>query len=184
MTTLQNKGASVSRMSLLLTLIYCITDAFQQYSKVAASITTTATTVSSNDSAVRFLILGDWGKSSDGGSGGPDSGPEGGGGHGPEGGGGPHKLLPVLPVQQHSSTSSSSKITVQKEASYQENVAAAMGAYAAETRPQFLITVGDNFYDDGVSSTTDSLWSSLWSNVYLDPYPYLKVPWYPVLGNQ
>lgn len=67
---------------------------------------------------------------------------------------------------------------------YQVAIATAMGEYARSTQypPQFVIAVGDNFYTKGVTSTTDSLWTSLWSDIYLI-YSGLAVPWYPVLGN-
>ena len=67
---------------------------------------------------------------------------------------------------------------------YQMQVATAMGIYAASAYPQpsFLIALGDNFYDDGVQSSTDSLWNSLWKDVYLG-YKGLNIPWYPVFGN-
>lgn len=50
-------------------------------------------------------------------------------------------------------------------------------------KPSYIIALGDNFYDDGVSSATDALWTSLWKNVYITNYSDLNVPWYPVLGN-
>jgi acid phosphatase len=41
--------------------------------------------------------------------------------------------------------------------------------------------VGDNFYDDGVTSTTDDHWQKSFENVYTAPS--LQVPWYAILGN-
>ena len=50
---------------------------------------------------------------------------------------------------------------------YQAAIAKSMSSYASELRPaaSFIIALGDNFYNDGVSSTSDSLWTSLWSDV-------------------
>ncbi len=64
-------------------------------------------------------------------------------------------------------------------------VAQAMGQYANKTspNPSFVLALGDNFYSNGVSSSTDVLWSYLWKNVYLTNYPDLYIPWYPVFGN-
>eukprot|EP01042_Synura_sphagnicola_P033541 gene33541-43071_t len=42
---------------------------------------------------------------------------------------------------------------------------------------------GDNFYTEGVQSTTDELWDTLWREVYVEPYASLRVPWYAVFGN-
>ena len=43
---------------------------------------------------------------------------------------------------------------------YQAPLAKAMGQYAANSnpKPSFIVALGDNFYTEGVSSTTDSLW--------------------------
>lgn len=47
-----------------------------------------------------------------------------------------------------------------------------------------IIALGDNFYNNGVSSTNDYLWEDLWREIYLNPYPNLsQIPWYAVLGN-
>lgn len=59
-------------------------------------------------------------------------------------------------------------------------VAKAMGSYANTYSPSFVIALGDNFYTNGVQSTSDSQWSGSWSSVYLG-YSGLRVPWYPVL---
>ncbi len=72
---------------------------------------------------------------------------------------------------------------------YQMEVASAMRAYAMvnqseqEVKPSFVVALGDNFYANGVSSSTDILWSNLWKDVYLADYPELNIPWYPVFGN-
>ena len=63
-------------------------------------------------------------------------------------------------------------------------VAHAMGTFSNITnkKPSFIVALGDNFYSNGVSSSHDSLWDTLWKNVYLN-YSDLNVNWIPVLGN-
>jgi len=60
-------------------------------------------------------------------------------------------------------------------------VAKAMATYASSKPADFLIALGDNFYSNGVSSTTDSLWTSVYTNVY--NYESLQIPWYVIFGN-
>jgi len=64
---------------------------------------------------------------------------------------------------------------------WNEEVAAAMATYAGTYGIDFLMALGDNFYDNGVASVTDELWTNLFTAVY--DYKYLKVPWYAVFGN-
>jgi hypothetical protein len=68
---------------------------------------------------------------------------------------------------------------------YQVHIAKAMAAFALTTQPSpsFVVTVGDNFYSNGVSSATDTLWDYLWKDIYINNYPQLNIPWYPVFGN-
>lgn len=63
----------------------------------------------------------------------------------------------------------------------QAKVAAAMAEAAKRMPPRFIISVGDNFYPRGVTSTTDERWLSAFQNVYGSPA--LDCPWYAVLGN-
>ena len=60
-------------------------------------------------------------------------------------------------------------------------VAAQMTAAARKLNPQFIISVGDNFYEDGVQSVADPHWRQSFEAVY--PDPALQVPWYCILGN-
>ena len=46
-----------------------------------------------------------------------------------------------------------------------------------------IIALGDNFYDDGVLTANDTMWTTHWKEVYLQNYSGLRVPWYPVFGN-
>jgi hypothetical protein len=65
---------------------------------------------------------------------------------------------------------------------YQVAVSRALGAWASTNTPDFVIALGDNFYTDGVASTSDDMWSTHWKQVYLG-YSNLNIPWYPVFGN-
>lgn len=61
----------------------------------------------------------------------------------------------------------------------QRDVAAAIAKVHAERPLNFGITVGDNFYEHGVTSVTDKKWQSRWE----EPYASLGIPFYPTLGN-
>ncbi|MBV9673249.1 MAG: metallophosphoesterase, partial [Verrucomicrobia bacterium] len=43
----------------------------------------------------------------------------------------------------------------------------------------FVISVGDNFYENGVQTPEDPQWQTSFENVYGD----LRLPWYAILGN-
>lgn len=64
---------------------------------------------------------------------------------------------------------------------YQKEVATQMGKAAATVDSEFVIAVGDNFYPNGVQSTTDYSWIASYENVYT-AYS-LQNNWYVVLGN-
>ena len=66
-------------------------------------------------------------------------------------------------------------------ASHQREVAARMGERAAADAAAFVLSVGDNFYEDGVQSATDPQWRTSFENVYT--HPALQRPWYVALGN-
>lgn len=63
----------------------------------------------------------------------------------------------------------------------QRRVARAMQQNALVTPPRFVISVGDNFYPRGVSTTSDPLWAEAFENVY--DGRELDCPWYAILGN-
>ena len=66
------------------------------------------------------------------------------------------------------------------------SVAAALGQYVASASSTMccVLSLGDNFYEDGVTSATDRLWEETWRHVWIDPFPAMAgLPWYPVLGN-
>lgn len=60
-------------------------------------------------------------------------------------------------------------------------VAKAMATYASTYPADFLLALGDNFYNNGVSSVEDALWTTYYKDVY--NYDSLMVPWYAILGN-
>ena len=66
---------------------------------------------------------------------------------------------------------------------YQAAIARSMMKYVRYINLRAVISLGDNFYSSGVTSTTDSLWTTIWRNVYLTENSPLNVPWYTVLGN-
>lgn len=63
----------------------------------------------------------------------------------------------------------------------QKLLADAMEQLAAKKPQDFLLSLGDNFYPDGVSSVTDSQWETSFENIYAGSH--LKMPWYVALGN-
>eukprot|EP00871_Galdieria_phlegrea_P004635 jgi/Galph1/5172/GphlegSOOS_G3850.1 len=65
---------------------------------------------------------------------------------------------------------------------HQKSVAKAMAALSRRARPSFIISTGDNFYEDGVESVHDKQWNVSFEQVY-DFLPLKSVPWYVVLGN-
>ena len=64
---------------------------------------------------------------------------------------------------------------------HQVEVAALMGEVASEVNAAFVVSVGDNFYEDGVASVDDPKWRTSFEDVYTAPS--LQVPWYAALGN-
>jgi acid phosphatase len=63
----------------------------------------------------------------------------------------------------------------------QRDVAIRMGQSAEDLKAKFVISVGDNFYEDGVTSVDDPAWKKSFEDVY--DAPSLQVPWYVALGN-
>ena len=65
---------------------------------------------------------------------------------------------------------------------YQKEIAAAMDSYISKSivKPKFLESLGDNYYKNGVSSTTDSMWTYLYTNVYRIYSSLQQIPFYPV----
>jgi tartrate-resistant acid phosphatase type 5 len=63
----------------------------------------------------------------------------------------------------------------------QTEVAAQMALAAKATAARFIVSVGDNFYENGVASASDPQWQTSFENVYRDPA--LQIPWQVILGN-
>ncbi len=63
----------------------------------------------------------------------------------------------------------------------QVEVAQQMAVAAKKINPKFIISVGDNFYENGVKSVDDPHWQKSFEEVYRDPA--LQLPWYCILGN-
>lgn len=66
-------------------------------------------------------------------------------------------------------------------ASHQRDVAARMGEHATRIGSAFVLSVGDNFYEDGVQSVRDPQWRTSFEDVYTARS--LQTPWYAILGN-
>jgi acid phosphatase len=63
----------------------------------------------------------------------------------------------------------------------QREVGAQMGRTAAAIGSRFVISVGDNFYENGVTSLSDPQWQSSFEAIY--PAASLQTPWHVILGN-
>lgn len=64
---------------------------------------------------------------------------------------------------------------------HQRDVAMQMADCAREMNARFVVSVGDNFYENGVASVDDPLWRRSFEEVY--DAPSLQVPWHVALGN-
>lgn len=64
----------------------------------------------------------------------------------------------------------------------QKTVADAMEKLASVKPIRFVLSLGDNFYPNGVSSTDDSQWQTSFEKIYDGPN-LTSVPWYVALGN-
>jgi tartrate-resistant acid phosphatase type 5 len=63
----------------------------------------------------------------------------------------------------------------------QREVAVQMGKTAAAIGSQYTVSVGDNFYEDGVTAVSDPQWQSSYEQIYTAPS--LQSPWKIILGN-
>jgi len=63
----------------------------------------------------------------------------------------------------------------------QVEVARQMAKAAKIFHPKFVVSVGDNFYMNGVKTVNDSHWKESFEDVYADTA--LQVPWHCILGN-
>lgn len=60
-------------------------------------------------------------------------------------------------------------------------VAGAMGVFTLRHKADFVLSVGDNFYPNGVKSVDDPRWEETFVKAYASPG--LQVPWHVALGN-
>jgi acid phosphatase len=63
----------------------------------------------------------------------------------------------------------------------QKQVAQQMALACKNAAAGFVVSVGDNFYERGVTSLDDDHWQRSFETVY--DAPSLQVPWYVILGN-
>ncbi|SFJ60673.1 purple acid phosphatase family protein [Myroides guanonis] len=64
---------------------------------------------------------------------------------------------------------------------FQKEVAHAMGEVGELFGVDFIVSVGDNFYPNGVQSTEDYHWQASYESIYT--HPTLFEDWYVILGN-
>ncbi len=64
---------------------------------------------------------------------------------------------------------------------HQRDVADAMERAAADLGSRCVLSVGDNFYPDGVANVSDPNWKLSYEDVYTGAH--LQTPWYVALGN-
>ncbi|CBY11569.1 unnamed protein product [Oikopleura dioica] len=63
----------------------------------------------------------------------------------------------------------------------QLNGAKALMEYAKINPPEYVISIGDHFYYNGVETVRDRAWERTFENVY--DSQEMMVPWYPTMGN-
>ena len=64
---------------------------------------------------------------------------------------------------------------------HQKDIANEMGKEATKKQSNFIVSTGDNFYPDGVISTTDPQWNKSFEDIYTN-YS-LNKPWFTAFGN-
>lgn len=64
---------------------------------------------------------------------------------------------------------------------HQRETAEQMEIFASKFEIKFVVSTGDNIYDNGVKSIDDALWKTSFEDIYTGAH--LQVPWYCVLGN-
>lgn len=64
---------------------------------------------------------------------------------------------------------------------HQTDVAVQMGETAAAINSRFVVSLGDNFYEDGVTGLDDPYWRTSFEDIYTADS--LQTPWKIILGN-
>lgn len=66
----------------------------------------------------------------------------------------------------------------------QRDVAVEMSTAAKKMRPSFIVSTGDNFYEQGIPSPDDDQVKRSWRDVYVNPHPSMHdLQWKVILGN-
>lgn len=65
----------------------------------------------------------------------------------------------------------------------QGDVAVEMAGVAESSKPDFILSVGDNFYEQGLESEFDGQVQRSWKAVYVHPHKSLQREWKSILGN-
>lgn len=65
----------------------------------------------------------------------------------------------------------------------QRDVAFEMARTARVTKPRFIVSTGDNFYNNGIAHSGDGQVERSWKGVYITPHEELRLPWKMTLGN-
>lgn len=64
----------------------------------------------------------------------------------------------------------------------QKETGDAIGRFADKNKTDFILLLGDNIYEHGVTSIDDPKWQTSFEQVYTSP-SIQQIPWYAVLGN-
>ena len=65
-----------------------------------------------------------------------------------------------------------------------QSVAVTINNYSIYINPIFIVSLGDNFYENGVTGVTDKKWKDVWYDRFIKPYPQLHyTSWFSILGN-
>ncbi len=64
---------------------------------------------------------------------------------------------------------------------HQQDVSNQMNNYSAEYNAKFIVSTGDNIYDDGVKGVDDKLWKTSFEDIYSGTA--LQKDWFVTLGN-
>ncbi len=92
----------------------------------------------------------------------------------------------ALALEAHAAAPSRSLLVVgdwgRAIAPHQRDVGRQMELVAADVGCMGVLSVGDNFYEDGVQSVDDPKWRSLFEDVYSGDN-LRRLPWYVALGN-
>lgn len=101
----------------------------------------------------------------------------------------PHMMLKSTPTSASSECKGDASFTFFALGDFGEpnqkmkQVACRMAEWADHYNPKFILSLGDNIYNEGCESPEDMLFNTAWANVFIKPYRPLQVPWKICLGN-